>query len=167
MDTTSRPAVNWKAAIGAGLLAGLVFLILEMVLVPLFLNGSPWGPPRMIGAIALGQDVLPSPPPPPTFDVGVVLVAMMIHFAISAVYGVVLAFIIHRLETGAALAVGAVFGLVLYLVNFYVVPALGIFPWFEMAQNWVSIVSHVVFGLLAAWLYVTWAPRRAARMAVA
>ncbi len=147
---TSTP--NWKAAVWAGLIAGLVFLILEMVMVPLFLAGSPWGPPRMIGAIALGQSVLPNPPPPPTFDFGVVLTAMIIHFILSVAFAVLLAFIISQVGAGMALLVGAVFGLVLYLVNFYGFTA--VFPWFAMARNWVSIFTHIVFGALAAWVYL-------------
>ena len=143
--------IDWSAAIWAGLLAGLVFLILEMLMVPMFLDGSPWGPPRMIGAMALGRDVLPNPPPPPTFDFGVVMTAMVIHFILSVIFAIILAFVISRLGLGAAVLVGAVFGLLLYFVNFYGMTA--IFPWFAMARNWVSIFSHIVFGLLAAWIY--------------
>ena len=46
---------------------------------------------------------------------------------------------------------GAVFGLLLYVVNFYGFTA--IFPWFAMAQNWVSIFSHIMFGVIAGWAY--------------
>jgi hypothetical protein len=42
-----------KAAILAGLIAGVVFMMLEMILVPVFMNGSPWAPPRMIAAIIM------------------------------------------------------------------------------------------------------------------
>jgi len=154
---TLRPVLNLKAAVGAGLLAGLVFLMMEMIMVPLFLGGSPWGPPRMIGAMALGAEVLP---PPATFDLGVVMVAMMIHFAMSAAYGVVVAVLIARIGAVPALAIGAGLGLALYLVNFYVVPSLGLFEWFAMARNWVSIVAHMAFGLLAALFYEKLAARR-------
>lgn len=150
--------VDWSAAIWAGLIAGLIFLILEMLMVPMFLDGSPWGPPRMIGAMVLGQDVLPNPPPAPTFDFGVVATAMMVHFVLSVIFAIVLALILSKMGTGAALAVGAVFGLVLYFVNFYGMTA--IFPWFAMARNWVSIFSHIVFGLLAAWVYKSMAAKR-------
>lgn len=37
---------DWKAAIWAGIIAGAVFMMLEMIMVPLSLGGSPWGPPR-------------------------------------------------------------------------------------------------------------------------
>lgn len=161
METTAhRTSINWKTAVWAGLLSGLVFMMLEMIMVPLFLDGSPWGPPRMIAAIVMGEGVLP---PPATFDFGVVLVAMFVHFALSVVFAIVLAFVLSkmRLDLGPALAIGAVFGIVLYLINFYGFTAF--FPWFEMARNWVSIFAHAVFGLAAAWAYMRWVyPRTAA-----
>lgn len=153
--TTSRKAIDWKAAVWAGLLAGLVFMMLEMIMVPVFLDGSPWGPPRMIAAIAMGNGVLP---PPATFDLGILMVAVLVHFALSVAFAVPLAFVVQRMGMGAALAVGAVFGIVLYFVNFYGFTAL--FPWFAMARNWVSIFAHAVFGLVAAWAYKRWAHPR-------
>lgn len=64
---------------------------------------------------------------------------------------------------GAAVAIGIGFGLTLYVVNFYGFTAL--FPWFAMARNWVSIVSHAVFGLAAAWAYEVLATRPMTRPA--
>ncbi len=140
--------VNWRAAIWAGVIAGAVFMVLEMIMVPVFLGGSPWAPPRMIAAIVMGQGVLP---PPATFDLGILMMAMVVHFALSIIYAIVLAWMIYRLAVGPALVVGAVFGLLLYLVNFYGFTA--VFPWFAQARNWVSIFAHIVFGLAAAWSY--------------
>lgn len=147
--TRSRWRIDWSSAIWAGLIAGLVFLILEMTLVPLFGMGSPWGPPRMIAAIVLGDGVLP---PPETFDLGILLAAVSVHFVLSIVYGIALAFLVQRISTTAATtAVGGGFGLALYLVNFYLFTTL--FPWFAMARNGVSIFAHVVFGAAAGWAY--------------
>lgn len=55
---SAERSVDWRAAIWAGIIAGAVFVVLEMLMVPLFLGGSPWGPPRMIGAIVMGEGVL-------------------------------------------------------------------------------------------------------------
>ncbi len=140
--------VDWRAAIGAGIVAGAVFLILEMMMVPVFLGGSAWGPPRMIAAIVLGQSVLP---PPATFDLGILMAAMVVHFALSILFAVILAAVVTRVGYAAALAVGVGFGLLLYVVNFYGMTA--IFPWFANARNWVGIVAHALFGLIAAWWY--------------
>ena len=50
-----------------------------------------------------------------------------------------------------ALAAGGVFGLVLYLVNFYGFTA--VFPWFAMARGGLSIFVHITFGVVAALAY--------------
>jgi magnesium-transporting ATPase (P-type) len=141
--------INWKAGIWAGIIAGIIFLILEMIMVPLFLGGSPWGPPRMIAAIVLGEGVLP---PPATFNFGIVMVAIVLHMILSVIYALIIGYIIRKMSFGMALSIGALIGLALYLVNFFVMT--GIFPWFEMARNWVSIFAHLIFGLSAAWVYI-------------
>ncbi|NIQ57527.1 MAG: hypothetical protein GWN71_30280 [Gammaproteobacteria bacterium] len=96
----------------------------------------------------LGREALP---PPATFDFGVFVVALVAHFALSIVYAVILAWIVHRWRLGPALAAGAGYGLLLYLVNFYGFTA--VFPWFAEARNAVSVFVHLVFGLVAALAY--------------
>jgi uncharacterized membrane protein YagU involved in acid resistance len=148
----ARVAPDWRAALGAGVIAGAVFLVLEMMMVPLFLGGGPWDPPRMIAAIVLGESVLPMPGQAmPSVDARIVVAALFVHFALSVLYALILSAVIARTSSRAALAVGAAFGLALYIINFYGFTAL--FPWFAMARNWVSIVAHAVFGLAAAWMY--------------
>ena len=145
---TTIAGMNIGRAVTAGLVAGLVFLIAEMVLVPTMGGGALWGPPRMMSAIALGEGVLP---PPATFNAAVVAVGMLVHFALSAVLGVIFALIAARLSLGrgALIALGAVFGLVVYVVNFHGLTA--IFPWFAMARNWITILAHLIFGVVLAW----------------
>lgn len=142
------PNVPLNRALVAGLIAGLVFIAMEMALVATAGGGSPWGPPRMMGAIVLGPEVLP---PPATFDAGIVAVAMIVHFALSALLGVIFALVAGRfaLSRGALIALGVAFGLAVYAVNFHGFTAL--FPWFEMARNWITIASHAVFGAVLAW----------------
>lgn len=146
---TTEKTIDWSAAIWAAVIGGAVFMMLEMIMVPLFMpDGSPWAPPRMIAAIGMGKDVLP---PPATFDLMILMVAMVIHFVLSIIFAIILAFIISRFGLGMAILIGAAFGLALYLVNFYGFTA--IFPWFAMARNWVSIFAHIVFGAVTAWAY--------------
>ena len=142
--------LDMKAAIWAGIIAGVVFMMLEMVLVATVGGGSPWGPPRMIAAIGMGKDVLP---PPATFDLGVMMVAMAIHFVLAILLGIILGLIISRWKLGlmASIGVGAVFGLVVYLVNFYGSTAL--FPWFAMARTPITLMTHVSFGAVLGWSY--------------
>ncbi|MBX7501684.1 hypothetical protein K3181_09540 [Qipengyuania sp. YG27] len=137
-----------KTGIVGGLVAGLIFVLVEMILVPTVGGGSAFGPPRMIAAIAMGEEVLP---PPATFDAGIFTVGMLVHFALSAVLGVIFALFINRFQRVFAAKIGAglVFGLLVYLVNFYGLTAL--YPWFEMARNAITIVAHLIFGGVLGW----------------
>jgi len=149
---TLRTHTDWKLAAWAGFLAGIVFVVMEMLLVWIFMGQSPWGPPRMIAAIVLGKQVLP---PPASFDFAIVMVALIVHFLLSVVYGLILGWIVHGMDMGPALLAGAAFGLIAaYLVNFYLIAPM-LFPWFTEARNWISILSHLVFGLVIAAVYVS------------
>jgi hypothetical protein len=142
--------LNWKAAIWAGIIAGIVFIMLEMVLVAMVGGGSPWGPPRMIAAMVMGKEVLP---PPPTFDAMIMAVAMMVHMVLSILLAVVLGWAISkwRMSLVTALIAGTIFGLVVYFVSFYIMTA--VFPWFAMARGAISIFAHAMFGLVLGWVY--------------
>ncbi|MGQ0545113.1 MAG: hypothetical protein ACT4P3_07245 [Betaproteobacteria bacterium] len=137
----------------AGVIAGAVFMMLEMGMVRIFMGESPWGPPHMIAAMALGKDVLPEPGTWAPFDLKIMMTAMMIHFPLSIAYGLIGAWLVHRFDAGMALAVGALFGLAIYIVNFYMIAPV-VFPWFTMAQNRVSAFSHVMFGAAVGLCYV-------------
>ena len=121
-----------------------------MVLVGTIGGQSPWGPPRMIAAMVMGKDVLP---PPATFDFGIVMVAMMIHLPLSIIMAAVLGWAVShwRMNLMTSLIVGAIFGLLVYFVDFYVMTA--IFPWFAMARGGISIFAHAMFGLVLGWTY--------------
>ncbi len=139
---------SWKTMATAGLIAGFVFVVMEMVLVGTVGGGSPWAPPRMMGAIALGESVLP---PPATFDAAIFAVGMLVHFGLSIVLALVFALIVggRDLSKSSLVIVGAIFGALVYVVNFYGFTA--IFPWFEMARNWITILAHLVFGGVLGW----------------
>lgn len=141
---------HWIAGAVAGLIAGAVFMMVEMAMVMMFMGESPWGPPRMMGAMLLGQGALP---PPATFDMGIIMAAMAVHVPLSVVYGLIGAWLIRRFDWGGAALIGAAFGFAIYIVNFYfVAPAM--FPWFVMARNWISAVTHIVFGIVLGLSYV-------------
>lgn len=150
--------LDWKAAMWAGIAAGIVFIMLEMALIAMLQGQSPWGPPRMMAAIALGEGVLP---PPATFDPAIMLAAMFVHLMLSVIYAVVLGAIFSRLTLNlpASIAAGTVFGVALYVINFYGFTAL--FPWFAMARGGIGIFGHAVFGLVLGWVYHTIASRNA------
>lgn len=79
--------IDWKAVVWAGIIAGAVFMMLDMVLVATLGGGSLWGPPRMIAAMVMGREVLP---PPANFALVPMMVAMMIHLVMSIILAVVL-----------------------------------------------------------------------------
>ena len=147
------PRINAKAALWAAIIAGIVFMMLEMM-VPVFMGDSPWGPPRMIAAIGMGKGVLP---PPATFDAGIMMVAMLIHFGLSVILAFLFAFIARGRPIGMATLIGGVFGLVIYLVSFYGMTA--VFPWFAMARGWISIFAHIVYGAVLGSVYASVARR--------
>ncbi|TDX28363.1 hypothetical protein DFO67_11063 [Modicisalibacter xianhensis] len=140
--------VSAKGVVWSGLLAGAAFMMLEMVMVWAFLGNSPWGPPRMIAAIVMGRGVLP---PPATFAIGIMAMAMAIHFMLSWVYALIYGWAFGGLKLGMAMVIGAVMGLVIYLINFYGFTA--IWPWFANARTWISLFSHIMFGIVLALSY--------------
>ena len=95
--------INWSAAIWASVIGGLLFAVLEVLMVAFIQGQSPWAPLHMIGAIALGSGAMASPD---TFDPGIIGTAVVVHMALAILYGVVLAFLITRLDIAMATAVG-------------------------------------------------------------
>lgn len=141
-----------KPVVIAGILAGIAFLMAEMIM--LSMSGqSPFGPPRMMAAMVMGPEVLP---PPATFDLMIMMVAMMVHMVLSIMSAFVFGLIYTRMGRSLpkALTLGAVFGLIMYFVAFYLGTA--IWPWFEMARGLISIIGHVIFGFVLGWAFHKW-----------
>lgn len=135
------------------MIAGLVFLMLEMVLVWMAQGQSPFGPPHMIAAMVLGKEVLPPPDTWAPFDLKIVMTAMMVHFPASIAYGLLGAWLVHRFDWAGGLMIGAALGLAIYIINFYLIAPVA-FPWFEMGRNWLGGFSHVMFGAVLAGAYI-------------
>jgi uncharacterized protein YndB with AHSA1/START domain len=146
-----QPRPNWAAAALAGAVAGFLATLIQMALwwiasyspVEMLLRDA-----RLAAAIVVGRSVLP---PPASFDWTVMLIATLLHFALSVVYGLVQAPIILRIGRRASVATGASFGLLLFVVNMYGFTAL--FPWFEASRDWITAAAHIAFGMTAAITY--------------
>jgi hypothetical protein len=141
-------AIKWKAAIWAGVAAGVVSTLAQALLWGAFTDAFPsalFRDSRLAAAILMGRDVLP---PPASFDLSIMLIAACVHFALSIVYGITLAIMISRAVVGIAVLIGAGSGASLYAVNLYGFTA--IFPWFAEVRDWITLVAHVVFGVTAA-----------------
>ncbi len=92
---------------------------------------------RFTAAIVLGPGVLP---PPASFDRRILLIATLVHFALSIAYGLILARLIAGLRTPSSLLAGAAFGLGLYAVNMYAFTA--VFPWFASSRDWITALIY-------------------------
>ncbi len=135
----------------AGVAAGILATLVQIVLWSIFANVLPtilFRDARFTAAIVMGRAVLP---PPATFDGRIMLVATLVHFALSIIYGLSVSWVIARLRTAASLFVGAILGLAVYGVNMYGFTA--VFPWFEAARDWITIAAHLAFGIAAAGVY--------------
>jgi hypothetical protein len=110
-----------------------------------------WGTMRMVAAIVMGQGVLESA----GFSVAVVTVALLIHYVLGLFSGVAVGILISGFNweqsPGMMQAIGAAFGTVIYLVNFFALSQL--FPWFVELRGWSTFVGHLVFGMAASFLY--------------
>jgi hypothetical protein len=143
--------LNWKPVISSGIVAGVVATGVQIFLWLVFTDALPhifYRDARLTAAILLGQGVLP---PPATFDWKVMTVATIIHFAISIAYSLILARLLSRIGTTLSLLAGSIYGLMIYTVNMYGVTT--IFPWFSEARDWITVVTHVVFGVSLAGTY--------------
>lgn len=143
---------DWRDGAWAGLIAGAAFMMLEMALVWLLQGQSPWRPPHMIAAMALGSDVLPAQGTRAPFDMGIMFTAMVIHFPLSLAYGLLGAWLFRRFTWTGGIVGGAVFGIAIYFINFYLTTSVA-FPWFAMARGWVSAFSHLMFGAILGIAY--------------
>lgn len=125
-EMRARPDVGaWvrHGAIG-GVIAGIVFALFEMLMAAL-LKGNFFGPLRMISGIVLGKQALM-----PDYSLATaVIVGIMVHMVLAIVFGVVFALLVAYVpaltQSATVLLVSAgVYGLVLWLVNFYVIAPL-------------------------------------------
>jgi hypothetical protein len=146
-----RREPDWTAACVAGFVAGAVLMVLELAWSVAASSASPWATAHMIAALLMGPDVLQAT----DFNLGVVAVALVTHYVLGIFFALILAIIIapFRLDSSAAMAVavGAVFGVVLYWFNFYGVTHY--FRWFELMRGWTALLGHIVFGASAAVAY--------------
>jgi len=154
------PSIHWRSAALAGIVAGVVATLVQIALwwaASEPLSAMLFRDARLTAAIVIGRQVLP---PPATFDWSIMLVATLVHFALSIAYGLTLSAIISRLSTSLSLLAGAAFGLFLYAINMYGFTYL--YPWFAAARDWITATTHIVFGLVIVAIYKTW-PTRTSR----
>jgi hypothetical protein len=124
-----------RPALEASLIAGVVLLVIP--------HGSPWSALTFFSPVIMGRTV------PRTFGMSFVLVCI-VHLAVSLLYGLIISRIVATLKRRPAFVAGALAGLVLYVINFGAVSAF--WPSLRGAEFSV-LITHIVFGLIAAGAY--------------
>jgi hypothetical protein len=77
-----------------------------------------------------------------------------VHFGLSMIYGVIVAFFVRRANWRIGLMIGVAVGFGIYVVNYYVFAPL-LFPWLiESRSGMVPTLIHPVFGMIAAAAYL-------------
>ncbi|HEX7860358.1 MAG TPA: hypothetical protein VF773_08545 [Verrucomicrobiae bacterium] len=132
-------SVRWKRALQAGLIVGAIMFLLT--------RGIPWVGSGAINPAVMGREVAPGESATPGFFFGV----MSLHFLVAALYGLIIAPIVHGFKPFAAGAVGAVVGLVLYFISYALAGMLMEAP--VSQREWPSIIIHVIFGIVCAEAY--------------
>lgn len=145
-----RPIVDWSAAIWAGIVAGVVFYILNIFLIPYIYGGSSWAIIKYLSSTVLGQNVLP---PPASFDLTALITSFLSTIILSLIFTSILAYIIHRGGLITGIIGGAIFGLALYYINFNTLTVFS--PWLYAMKNSANLINHIIFGILAGGLYET------------
>jgi hypothetical protein len=129
----------------AGLVAGLVAAVAELALWIGCTTEFPeilWRDVGYAAAIVLGPTVLL----PPAVATSTLLVAGGVHFALSAIYGLIYGRLSHQRRWTPLH--GAAFGLTLFLINMYGFTA--VYPWFAADRDWITAIAHLVFGVTLA-----------------
>ena len=131
-----------------GVVAGVVVSVTQIVL--WWLTHRPLAQTffrdvQLTAALVMGSAILAQPPTP---QWNTLLVATLVHFALSVAYAIILVQLLKSMRATPALLTGALFGLTLYVVNLYGMTLL--FPWFAVSRDWVTLLAHIVFGIALA-----------------
>jgi len=129
-----RRAVDFKAAMGAGLLVGL--------LIALFPRGSPWSGLTFFSPTVMGRSVVE---PGGSFQL-----SLGAHLALSIGYAIIIGLTVDKLRRVKAVVAGGIVGAVLFLINWAVFRFL---VTDSMTRDSVVLFTHVAFGLITAGAY--------------
>jgi len=136
------------AAAVAGLVAGLVYIVVQAAL-QLVTAGEGVGPAvRRAAATLIGRWSTPATDSLPLLPT---LLAVLVHFVVAVILALVLVVIARRWRMLLTLAAGLVLGLVVYVVVFYLLQTR--LTWLADYRGWESLVSYLAFGGVAGVLY--------------
>lgn len=143
---------DWTAAVVSGFAAAAILMMLELLWSSFITGIRPWEISHMIAALVLGSEALESN----NFNLMIVSIALVTHYVLGVVFALALAALIvpFRLDSsmGMVLLSGALFGIGLYLFNFY--GMVRFFAWFTAMRGWPNLAMHVIFGSVTAAMYM-------------
>jgi hypothetical protein len=160
MGRYTLPDINGLGGAVAGLLAGLVMVLVSPILS--LLNGiSIWEPARLIAMTApwYGPQVLDRT----GFEVGPVLTGLLLHLVTSVALGFLFGIVTHRLlhlttEFGLPVYIGLSYGLVVFVVAYFI-----ILPFINPAltEQYVPslLAQNVIFGMVLGIIYTLIRPQ--------
>jgi hypothetical protein len=140
--------VDWQAVFRAAMIAGTVYLLLNLFVAPAIMGGSFWISVRLVASMVLGQQILA---PPATFDALALVTGIVVHYALALLMTGLIAIVVHRGGLATGVLGGAALGLAFYYIAYYSLTYF--FPQFFAMKDSSVIVSHVIFGALAGGLY--------------
>ncbi|MCC6802384.1 MAG: hypothetical protein IT319_05840, partial [Anaerolineae bacterium] len=137
--------VAWRALPVAALIAGSLFLLVNILLMPSALEIDPLLLLRYQASLVMGSGVLLSS------DASVIVVGIIVHYVLALVFTLIITIVIHRWGLVVGIIGGAILGLAIYGINLYTMTLF--FPWFFAINNNILLASHVVFGAAAGGIY--------------
>ncbi len=158
---TAQETPVWavKHGVIGGIIAGIIFAIAEMIGGSV-IDGSPFFMPlKAFASIPIGKE------PPKIAWATAVPVGVISHMALSIIYGVIFALIIAylpmlRVSPVLIVVAAAVYGFLLWLINFFALPSAISRPWFKMAPKGEQFVYHTIFYGAVLGLYLVAVMRR-------
>lgn len=128
--------------VGAGLAGGAVWLVVELLFLPLTNHVSLDWILRLLAAFMAGPVTLGAPR---SMDAGLIAPALGMHAAFSLAFGWMFCRMEDTLPFWRALLFAAALGFGIYMFNFYVMT--WVFPWWVTARGGITILAHVLFGV--------------------
>lgn len=137
--------VTWRAIPIAGIAAGTVFLLTNLILTPAFLDISAALVLRYMASLVLGSDVLID-------DAASIQIAgLIVHYVLSMIFTLVIAIVVHQWGLLVGIIGGTILGLAFYSINLYTMTL--VFDWFFAINSSVLLLSHALFGAVAGGVY--------------
>lgn len=140
-----RRNITWRAIPFAGIAAGTVYLIVSALALPLFYGVDGSLIFRYSASLVMGSRILTD------HSFVYVLVGLVVHYALSIFFALVIAIVIHRWGLAVGIIGGAILGLAIYSIDLYFMTR--VFDWFFAINNPALVIAHILFGAIAGGVY--------------